>query len=452
MEPQYRTLDRRSQPDGRELWLVENAKGEKRLWIPRVIGKDKIRLEILRRLKEAILPEPPVVEGYFPLLNAFPYEEYVVLEIRFEDSLWDGWEAGIIRPVSPDETVRWLRCVWETISAFESLGLTMHSVHPTDLLPLSQGNVGLLDPRISAAIAESFSLDPPQEYYYPPEILRGKPWTSASTWYSVGLCAYSLASGVFPYGDEEKAEVTRRILEEKPLDIRFHVPSASKILASLLEGLLAKAPEKRPSPTTIESLLHELTTKGARAEESAEQNFIDKASRTVEQREKVRRFKRFWRVGRWGVAVLILVVLGIYWTRPGYKPVLTPEMSPGQVVSYYYKALAELDAMLIDETLAKGVGKEIRNMVDWAFVISLYDPTGTPRRVMVLSDLQVTPEPEESLEARFSAGYTLEIYSARVKKTQRRSDEITLRRVGKIWRIVELDSRIVEETEEPWEE
>lgn len=449
-EDKYMVLAKRQQQNGKELWLIETDKGEKRLWIPLAMGKDKNRLEVSRRLKETINPDAVIVEGFYPLLDAVSYQDWLMLEIRYEEALWEGWEAGLPQKAEPESIADWLMILFGLESSLIETGQTLGCIHPESLLPLINGEIGLLDPRIHQVISQSQPLTPPQEFFYSPEALRGKPWTSASTWYSAGLSAYIAATGVFPFGDGGKAEVTQRIMDEKPLDIRYLAPAVSETLANLLGKMLEKDAVHRPSTAEIGRILGEIKEKGARADVQEQKAFADKSQQVVEQREKVRRFKGFWRIGRWGVFALGLIILGILWSKPGYKPILTPETPPGQVVDYYYKALAELDAMRLDEMLAKGVGKDVEQMVTWGFVISRYDPTGEPRTVLKMKELKVQSVIETPSVAKYSAEYTLEIYSAKVKKTQLRFDNLTLKRVEKVWQIVGLDSKVVSEKEEPW--
>jgi hypothetical protein len=78
--------------------------------------------------------------------------------------------------------------------------------------------------------------------YMAPELFGGAPFTRASDLYAVGLMAYELFAGRYPYDDANVAVLVSDILY-KPVDVR--AIGVNDALAAVLEQLLVKNREKR---------------------------------------------------------------------------------------------------------------------------------------------------------------------------------------------------------------
>ncbi len=76
--------------------------------------------------------------------------------------------------------------------------------------------------------------------------------------FALGVVFYQMLTTVSPFRDETLVKTLMRILSEDPLPIRQLVPEIPLTLARLVEGLLAKEPEDRPSLADVLRVLRPL--------------------------------------------------------------------------------------------------------------------------------------------------------------------------------------------------
>lgn len=437
-------IEKRFRSDGAELWLAVNNQEQKVLLLPKKIGRDKLRLEIVRALKE-LNPLSPKVTGYFGVNSVSFQDDLALLEFDYNEKLWNAWEEGKLERMTPKQTVEWLELCGVICQSMAQAELKFAGFHPADLASLGSEEVGIFDPRIR----EIFTvIDPPApsvEAYLPPEVIRTKGWSESSYLYTAALVGYTMLGGEHPFYLGSSAETIHAVLEEAPVDLRYLAPETGERLAKLLRDLLVKDPSRRPTLEAVQREVSIICEDGPDATDEEQKVYTVKADSAVKKRENLHKIKRFWRVGRWGIAAVLILIAIIVFERPGYKPVIGTSTPPDQVVSLFYKAYRELDVLLLDETLAKGVGKDINTMVTWAYVISRYDPNGDIKTVLVLKDLEIMGVTKDENQAEYVANYTLERYTGKEERVQRRSDHLVLKPAKGIWRIISLDSKILNE-------
>ncbi|MFO0916721.1 MAG: serine/threonine-protein kinase [Planctomycetaceae bacterium] len=88
--------------------------------------------------------------------------------------------------------------------------------------------------------------------YMAPELYLGRPATSATDVYALGVCYFQLLTGRCPYPGRDISELKEQILHDPIPDVRREFPRVPLEMAEALHQLLAKAPENRP-PSAIEA-------------------------------------------------------------------------------------------------------------------------------------------------------------------------------------------------------
>ena len=201
-----------------------------------------------------------------------------------------------------------------------------------------------------------------------------------------------------------KEETAAAILKEEPLDPRYHQPEIGGALAGLLLALLAKEPAKRPGLQEffdgIRELYHQdrfLATPGEK------EHFAGEGERARRRLEQKRRAQRWWLKAKWPVVVGIpVLVLFHFFSQPAYEEVVTPETTPEEVVTYFYKGLAEVDHMLLEQTVTGEAGKEYIKLTVMLHVIAkarmAYEGVRFP--FIIVEDLRIEPEEDAPAELR----------------------------------------------------
>lgn len=81
--------------------------------------------------------------------------------------------------------------------------------------------------------------------YFAPELLEGKPLTTASDLYSLGVVVYELLSGRVPFEGRNPLMVALRRLNEDPTPIQSHVPDVDPLWIEVIGRCLQRLPEER---------------------------------------------------------------------------------------------------------------------------------------------------------------------------------------------------------------
>ncbi|MBC7870076.1 MAG: protein kinase, partial [Chitinophagaceae bacterium] len=159
--------------------------------------------------------------------------------------------------------------ILQALAYLHRRGILHRDLKPGNVLVTPQGQVKVLD--FGLALATNSDSQQQGEVmgtlsYMAPEVLWGKPTTTAADLYAVGVMAYEFITGIFPYGespgqmvmnilnmpadlsriaDEALREVIGRLLEKEPLD-RYE--NASEVIAAFSAAIGA------PLPTESEAI------------------------------------------------------------------------------------------------------------------------------------------------------------------------------------------------------
>jgi len=89
-----------------------------------------------------------------------------------------------------------------------------------------------------------------------PEVIRREALTPAVDIYSLGATLYYVLAGRPPFAGGKMEEILKQHLHSEPPDILQYMPNGSPELASLIQRMMAKEPEVRPSATEVAAILH----------------------------------------------------------------------------------------------------------------------------------------------------------------------------------------------------
>lgn len=389
-------------------------------------------------------------------LDITRHEDRYLLVREDDQALWEGWAETPPVPGGPEEFGTWFTAMAEVLAAYHRAGLTARGVARADLVPAA-GGVLVCDPVVQAYLAEYRDRERSQRWALAPEVSRGQPWSERSDLFALGLNAYLLAAGRFPFSGSG-AILYDNLLAEAVADPRAFAPSLGAGPARLIVDLLNRDPGRRPAAPELAAALAAQREAGGFAAGEAERAAYARAGRkralALARRERLRGFARRHRVPLLigAGAILAIVLLSLVGNRPA-PPAITSKTSPGQVVTAFYRAIDTLDQTLLEETLAPRTGGDIRNMVMTIFVIDRMNvayggkPLGakSPLRVRDLRLSRVRREPPTyealyDLTLRRGTGEeaTLEITSMRDRLVLGR---VKNRRVGEKWVIVGLDRK-----------
>ncbi|MCA9220490.1 MAG: serine/threonine protein kinase, partial [Planctomycetales bacterium] len=157
-------------------------------------------------------------------------------------------------PLSVQVAADVVRQIADGLDYAHNNGLVHGSLRPTNVLLDAQGAVKILDLGVSKLREPT---TPPTDGsdsqvlavadYLSPEQAAGKPASRASDIYSLGCIAYWALSGRAPFGKGTYAERLKQHLNDSPPSLTKLRAEAPPELAAIIEGMIAKDPQKRPA-------------------------------------------------------------------------------------------------------------------------------------------------------------------------------------------------------------
>lgn len=417
--------------------------------------RDRIYREIALGIEEcmaqaASVPHPAV---RCPL-GVTKHQDRFYLVREWDQALWEGWGE---KPVPRDlaELGQWLELLASILTAYHVLSLTTRGIAHTDLVRTA-GGLLVLDPICESYLAAYRPKERFFRYDIAPENIKKHEWTAASDVFVLGINAYELTTGRLPFGGDG-AVFFDNLLAEKILDPRRYQPLLGPSPAKSILSMLARETKDRPNASDLAATFTALAGGGcwvATGREQAEFSRIGmRHAGFIAFREKILGFIRRNRVlsGVSALAIVVVALMVVFRGRP--TPVITSAYKPWQVATAYYRAIATLDQPLLAETLKRGVGKRMNDMVTNLMMLDkisqAYAMQGAiPRGGPILQLLNLEVKRISQTPVVFQASYTIIINKGGEDQIELHSERLTLERlpdklVGEKWEITKIDSRVL---------
>jgi len=261
--------------------------------------------------------------------------------------------------------------------------------------------------------------------------------------------------------------------------VHLHTPNVSTEAAAAIDAVLAGTGTRDPEgfETLARSLLvgssrlidENLPSDERQARREAAEQTLAQWTRSSRRRDFRRRYGS--RVILIAAAVLLLGSIPFGILRRALRPPPTAGMAPAEVVAVFFDAWNDLDHILMEETVSRGVARDLIREVTNVYVIERvqtaygdqgrllsveeWNAAGRPENSMPygIDELTITPIRQTEEEARVIAEYriwrpeasegTTILYRTRVR------DEITLHAGRQSWEITAIEREIIESLSDP---
>jgi eukaryotic-like serine/threonine-protein kinase len=151
-------------------------------------------------------------------------------------------------PFAQAEAIAVIGQVLDALACAHGVGIVHRDVKPANILLLANHRVKMTDFGIARFDGAELTLDGAvigTPSYMSPEQCRGEQVDARSDVFSTGVVLYEILSGERPFPGRNFAEVTWRLANEPPPDIRAKVAGIAPELALVVERALAKQPDDR---------------------------------------------------------------------------------------------------------------------------------------------------------------------------------------------------------------
>ncbi|MFF7994304.1 serine/threonine-protein kinase [Kitasatospora xanthocidica] len=219
-----------------------------------------MRHRVLREARALARIDHPNVVTVHEVLDQRPHL-WVVMEAVEGRSLQEVLQDG---PLTPAWAARIGLDVLGALESAHAAGVLHRDVKPGNVLIRPDGSAVLTDFGI-ASLTDSHTLTAPGDIigspeYMAPERITGGLVGPASDLWSLGMLLYVCVEGEHPLKHDTVWQTLLAVCEQP-------VPSPSKAgsLAAVIDGLLARLPEERPSPAELAVLLGEAAEAGREA-------------------------------------------------------------------------------------------------------------------------------------------------------------------------------------------
>ena len=150
--------------------------------------------------------------------------------------------------LTPDQTLDFLCQAAQALAAAHSRGVVHRDIKPGNLLVTGDGQLKLTDFGIargdmSVTLTQTGMVMGTAQYISPEQAL-GRPASSASDLYALGVVAYECLAGTPPFTGDSPVALALAHTRDEPPELPDHVPLE---VDDLVAALLVKDPEERPS-------------------------------------------------------------------------------------------------------------------------------------------------------------------------------------------------------------
>jgi serine/threonine protein kinase len=291
---------------------------------------------------------------------------------------------------------------------------------------------------------------PSQDYFMPPEVITGEDWQLKSYIFNIASVFYYFLSGETIFSDRDNAKVLNKIQNENILVLKALVPKLSDSLNQLFMEMLAREQEKRPE---INYLIEEI--KRAKAENNFEleaflerKNLID--SKIIKKKRRNENIKLFFRHS-WKVILFFTIIGGglIWGLTTGSPATITAENTAGEVVNYFYEAIATKNINLANEAADFELG-EMERMISETHVIEKMqqayggDPEqgGEVNEIYSLENLKIKELSTTEKRSQFRASYEFNFRDREGHYSYQMQDELIVEKIDGIWRITAVEGSL----------
>ncbi len=185
---------------------------------------------------------------------------FIVMELVRGETLQKLMGEDVVLPFEmvasvADQTADALACA-------HRLGLIHRDLKPSNLMITSDGRVKVLDFGIAAAVEPEpgdpvltgTGLIPGTPGFIAPERVEGGPATPSSDLYALGCLLYRMLTGREPIEAANPMAMLYRHVHEAPEPVASRRADVPPELAALVDGLLMKGPESRPTAADVRSV------------------------------------------------------------------------------------------------------------------------------------------------------------------------------------------------------
>ncbi|KXK14968.1 MAG: serine/threonine protein kinase [Chloroflexi bacterium OLB15] len=193
------------------------------------------------------------------------------------------------RDRSPQEKAELLSQALLALSYLHRRGILHRDLKPDNLL-VADDRVRVLDFGLAVPVEFSVTTMAGTPTYMPPEVLRGEKPVPQSDLYSMGVLAFQIFTGRYPYHFDHPGGLVGSILNEAP---DLSVPELDPEIVPVLERLLAKHPQERyaDADEVIEAFASAKGWMLPRETHSTRESFLQ-AARFVGRREEIQKLNR----------------------------------------------------------------------------------------------------------------------------------------------------------------
>jgi len=186
---------------------------------------------------------------------------FITMELLACGDLADVLQVRPDGMLSSSETIYVIRRCAEALVAAHEAGLIHRDVKPGNLLVTAEGEVKLTDFGIAMDLDDSVRLTAPgyvvgTAKYLAPELFREEAWSGAADIYALGVVAYQTLAGRLPLdaqggAADQYAALINLKLNADPVPVQECAPMAPPSLTALVNWMLKREPEDRPSAADV---------------------------------------------------------------------------------------------------------------------------------------------------------------------------------------------------------